>query len=142
LIQIVSIMGYELHIVRQTDYDDGDENSNITLDEWIKYVESDEELNLTNGYSLQVPGSVDFGWQDRPGFCEWVAHPRADADTIPWFDYGFGSISTKYPDKHTIGKMIKIAQVLNAKVRGDDGEYWDETFFTNGGYATDSEHRP
>ena len=134
-------MGYELHIIRQNDYDNADERSNISLDEWIKYVEIDDELNLTGGYNLALPGDLG-GWQDSPGFCEWVGHPTASADTIPWFDYGSGSISTKYPDKYTIAKMIRIAQSLNAKVIGDDGEYWDETYFTNGGYATDLEHRP
>jgi hypothetical protein len=131
-------MGYELHIIRQNDYYDENERSNITLNEWLKYVESDKELNLTNGFNL----GLDFGWQESPGFCEWIDYPKADTDTIPWFIYTEGIVSTKYPDKHTIGKMVKIAGVLNAKVIGDDGEYWDETYFTNGGYATDLEHRP
>jgi len=30
--------------------------------------------------------------------------------------------------------MINISMALNAKVRGDDFEYYDETYFTNGGY--------
>jgi hypothetical protein len=135
-------MGYELHIVRQTDYDDENEESNITLTEWINYVQSDNELTLTNGYSFKFPGQPDVGWHESIGFCNWVGHPIENADTVPRFNYNRGVISAKYPDKHTIGKMIKIAQSLNAKVRGDDGEYWDETYFTNGGYATDLEHRP
>jgi hypothetical protein len=38
---------------------------------------------------------------------------RANADTIPWFDFQYGSIVAKYPINHTIGKMIKIASALN-----------------------------
>ncbi|MBS1509462.1 MAG: hypothetical protein JST86_01380 [Bacteroidetes bacterium] len=133
-------MGYELHIIRQNDYDNENERSNITLDEWIKYIQSDSELNLTNGFHINFPGKPEVSWRESLGFCEWVAHPGPAP--FPWFDFGLGSISAKYPDRHTIGKMIKIAQVLNAKVIGDDGEYWDETYFTNGGYATDLEHRP
>ena len=132
-------MGYELHIIRQNDYDDENDTSNITLEEWTKYAEADGELTLKNGYDSGFSGAVV--WQESPGFCEWIGHPMAAADTIPFFDYGLGIISAKYPDKHTIGKMIRIAQALNAKVRGDDGEYWDDTYFTNGGYATDLEHR-
>ncbi|MFT3932561.1 MAG: hypothetical protein QM726_03005 [Chitinophagaceae bacterium] len=134
-------MGYELHIIRLNDYDNEDEISNITLSEWINYVEADNELNLTNGYNSKFPGQPDI-WNESPGFCKWIGHPDAKEESIPWLDFNRGSISAKYPDKHTIGKMIKIAQALNAKVIGDDGEYWDETYFTNGGFATDLEHRP
>ncbi len=45
-------MGYELHIVRQTDYEDGEEESNISLEEWVAYVATDKELKLTNGYKF------------------------------------------------------------------------------------------
>ncbi|MFT3677991.1 MAG: hypothetical protein QM781_19020 [Chitinophagaceae bacterium] len=135
-------MGYELSIIRKNDYDDENEESNISLDEWERFVESDKELNLTNGYNLELPGQLNFGWEQSLGFCEWIGHPRADSGTVPWFDYRSGCISARYPDKYTIGKMIRIAQSLRAKVMGDDGEYWDETYFTNGGYATDLEHHP
>lgn len=126
-------MGYELHIVRQTDYDNDEEESNITLDEWLTYAANDEELELTNGFSTNFP-IIEPVWQDAPGFCYWQGHSRADADYIPWFDYGYGSISTKNPDKETIEKMINISLVLNAKVRGDHEEFYDATFFTNGGH--------
>lgn len=125
-------MGYELHIVRQTDYNDEEEQSNITLDEWLNYVATDKELSLTNGYETPFPGKEP-SWQESPGFCNWVAHPDKDLTYVPWLDYGCGCISAKYPDSHTIGKMITISLSLNAKVRGDDFEYYDETFFTNGG---------
>ena len=132
-------MGYLVHIVRQTDYDNLEEESNISLEEWIEYVKSDTELELTSGHQLNLPvllepEEIENPTDQSPGYCEWMGHPRSDADTIPWLDFEFGSIITKYPDKHTIGKMIKIANTLNAKVRGDDGEYYDGTFFINGGY--------
>jgi hypothetical protein len=126
-------MGYELHIVRQNDYVDGEEESNISLEEWLNYVATDNELELTNGYGLSIPGT-EVPWQERPGFCYWNGHPKSDAGTAPWFDYGYGAISTKYPDEPTIKKMINISIALGAKVRGDDFEYYDESYFTNGGY--------
>ena len=124
-------MGYEIHIVRQTDYEDGEEESNISLEEWLAYVKTDEELELIDGYQVNIPEDQP-AWQKASGFCEWMGHPRSDADTIPWFDYGHGCISTKYPDEHTIKKMIRIAHSLNARVRGDDFEYYDETYNANG----------
>ena len=38
-------MGYELYIVRLDDYTDGDEESKISLDEWLAYVATDKELS-------------------------------------------------------------------------------------------------
>ena len=123
-------MGYELHIVRRNDYDDYEEESNITLEEWLKYVESDSELELTNGYQIKIPG-VQHTFQNVPGFCNWIGHTMKRGDEQPWFDYGFGSITTKYPDDETIGKMIKIANKLNGRIEGDDGEIYDESYLLN-----------
>jgi hypothetical protein len=123
-------MGYELHIVRRNDYDDLDEQSNISLDEWLAYVESDKELELTNGYQIKVPGVTDT-FQNVPGFCNWTAHSTKKRDELPWFDYGYGSITAKYPDDETIRKMIEIAEKLNAKVQGDDSEFYDLNYFQN-----------
>jgi hypothetical protein len=132
-------VAYLVHIVRQKDYNDLQAKSNISLEEWMDYIKSDPELELTGGLILTLPvllDSTDISYpeEERAGYCEWIGHPRADADTIPWFDFQYNSIIAKYPDNHTIGKMIKIASALNGKVRGDDGEYYDETFFSNGGY--------
>ncbi len=121
-------MGYELHIVRQNDYENEEEESNITMDEWLNYVSSDNELKLSNGYTINIPG-FETSWQNSPGFTEWISQsPHEDGSNI-WFDYGCGSISAKYPESDTIRKMIAIALSLNAKVRGDDFEYYDETYF-------------
>jgi hypothetical protein len=84
-------MSYVLHIVRQNDYDNGDEESNISLAEWMAYVATDNELELTNGFETVLPG-MKTGWQDKPGFCNWMKHPYREADTIPWFDFTEGSI--------------------------------------------------
>ena len=122
-------MGYELHIVRQVDYDDEEEESDISLHEWLEYVSTDKELELKNGYTLNIPG-VESNWQNSPGFCEWSIHKREDA-SIPWFDYGSGCISSKFPDDKMIEKMIKISKVLKARVRGDDYEYYDENYLVD-----------
>ena len=123
-------MGYELHIVRRNDYDNYEEESNISLDEWLRYVESDSELELANGYQIKIPGMQDT-FQNVPGFCNWTGHTLKRGDEQRWFDYGFGSISAKYPDDETISKMIKIANTLNGRVEGDDGEIYDESYFQN-----------
>jgi hypothetical protein len=110
-------MAFQMHIVRQRDYKNPEEESNISLDEWLQYINSDPELELLT--------------EEGPGFCQWLEHPKAE---VPWFDFGFANIYTKNPDKHTLKKMINISIALNGKVRSDDFEYYDETYFTNGGY--------
>ena len=49
-------MGYELHILRRNDWDNYEEESNISLEEWLAYVQSDSELELANGYQIRIPG--------------------------------------------------------------------------------------
>lgn len=125
-------MGYELHIVRQNDWNDVEEASNISLEEWIKYAKTDKEILLTND-STSDPKSRSLSTDEGPGFVYWIGHPTLKNTDKPWFDYWRGSISTKYPDDATIKKMIQIAFALNARVQGDDLEYYDDSFFTNGG---------
>jgi len=123
-------MGYDLHITRRNDWDDYEEESNITLEEWLDYVKSDNELELTNGYQIKISG-VENSFHNVPGFCNWTNHSTMVNDDKPWFDYGHGMISTKNPDNETIKKMIYIAEQLNSKVQGDDGEFYDERYFKN-----------
>lgn len=123
-------MGYELHIARKNNWDDYEEESNITLAEWLDYVKTDAELELTEGYWVKVPGE-NFS-QPKPGFCEWTAHSTEKRPGYrPWLDYRYGSISAKYPDAETIRKMIAIAEALDARVVGDDGEFYDEEAVVN-----------
>lgn len=119
-------MGYELHITRRKDWFDT-EAIDISLDEWLAYVGSDTELELTNGYAIKI--GAETYHDDNPGFCRWNAHPiEKELNSRPWFAYREGSIDTKYPDAATIRKMMQIASALNAKVQGDDGEFYTEEY--------------
>ncbi len=131
-------MAYLVYIIRQNDYSDRLEDSSITPGEWLNYAKDDPELQpavaevafLNSEETTVINPEPESEITDF----DWYGHPGSDADTIPLLFFHVRSIATKYPDKHTIGKMIKIAAVMKARVRGDDGEYYDETFFTNGGY--------
>jgi hypothetical protein len=123
-------MGYDLHIVRRKNWDDYEEESTISLEEWLAYVQTDEELVLTNGYQVRIPG-VENSFQNVPGFCNWNGHSTKSGDDKPWFDYGYGMISTKYPDNETIRKMLDIATKFDGRVQGDDGEFYGEDYFMN-----------
>ena len=104
-------MGYDLHITRKEYwFDDYSDARDITLSEWYSYIDSDSELELT-----------EEEFKSESGFCEWNAHPL---NTSAWLDYSNGDVYTKNTDDPTKIKMLAIAQVLNAKVQGDDGEIY------------------
>ena len=115
-------MGYDLHITRRTEwYDDEQASIDISLEEWLSYIDRDKELELSDNYWVKVPGS-DTESQVSPGYCEWTKHPTNDQ---PGLDYSHGSISIKNPDDITIKKMLTISKALNAYVQGDDGEIYE-----------------
>jgi hypothetical protein len=108
-------MGYELNIIRKSNWADNKEESNITLDEWLSYGRYDPGLKLNEKEDI--------------GFFEWIAYPESDAIGFPWFSYNKGYIYTKNPNFLIIQKLLTIAQALNAKVFGEGGEEYDERFF-------------
>ncbi len=122
-------MGYELHIVRFENWDDDEAESNITLEEWLDYVKTDNELELTNGYYDYLPTGDVF--IESPGFCYWNGLPDKQGEFRPWFDYSYGMISVKYPEDETIKKILEIAKKLNVRVQSGDGDYFDESYFLN-----------
>jgi hypothetical protein len=113
-------MGYDLHITRKDDWSDDDKEKEIALSEWLAYIDADQDLVLSDGYRIKVPGS-DTESMAAPGYCEWTSHPSQER---PCFDYWRGCISTKNPDEDVTRKMLSIAEVLGAKVQGDDGEIY------------------
>jgi hypothetical protein len=119
-------MGYELHIFRRNNWDDENEESNITIEEWLYYIENDSELILDGGYYNYFKE-----WIEDSSSCIWKAHPNIEEDDKPNFTLFNGSITVKNPDDFTILKMVQIASSLNSKVQGDDLEYYDETYFDN-----------
>ena len=101
-------MGYELHITRAKDWLENKELW-ISSEEWLSLVEEDKELTLdtTNG----------------PFFTNWSGQSR---HKCPWFDWSEGNIYTKNPDKEIFRKMLNLADRLNARVQGDDGEMYND----------------
>lgn len=100
-------MGYD--IITRAEFWAENEGAEISLEEWLRYVESDRDVQRD-----PQNGSTDFLF---------VAHPK-EASQLWWSD---GNIYTKNPDKPTVHKMIEIARKLGARVQGDDEEFYDDT---------------
>lgn len=114
-------MGYDLHITRKEHWaEDEQRENNITLDEWLDYVDEDPGLQISDAYQIRNPQKPD-ELMPASGFCDWLSYPQNEKR---WFDYYEGNIGTKNPDEDTIRKMLSIAKAFNAKVQGDNGEIY------------------
>lgn len=99
-------MGYDLHVTRK-EYWCNETGPDISLDEWIRYARSDEEVQ-------QDP--------DNPGDENWIVVLGLDSWPLWWRTTG--EVYTKNPEDAMIQKLISIASVLNAQVLGDDEEIY------------------
>jgi hypothetical protein len=101
-------MGYDLHITRAELHFENDGHK-IAAEEWMRYIQDDHELEPSpeNGAYFVI-------WKGSTMYEE------------TWFDWSDGNIFTKNPDGATVSKMLKIAQSLNARVQGDEGEFYDD----------------
>ena len=119
-------MGYELHITRKEIWYDDDHTNDISSTEWIQYVNGDEEMTLIELQSEDINGIT---FTPKNGDALWKRTPLSEIENYFSYCVNEGDIVVKSPDNETIKKMIKIADKLAAKVQGDDGEYYDDTYF-------------
>jgi hypothetical protein len=108
-------MGYEVHITRKTNlFDEGPE---ISLEEWEAYADSDPLLSVHGWVTWRIDGN-----SVRAKI--FVVREAGNPDTaaLCWYR---GDISAKNPSPAGIVHMVSIADRLNAKVQGDDGEFFD-----------------
>lgn len=120
-------MGYELHIHRRANWtDDGDD---IGLEEWREICKNDPSLSMTGYVEDAAPGGSIFRYENA-GLAIWTPPKQGLArffgkaqPEVP-FDFRRGSIIVKSPTEPIIAKMCEIAALLNARVEGDDGEFY------------------
>ena len=117
-------MGYDLHITRKEDWCDKD--NDISFDEWMSVVAADPEMRLDGYAEARLPDGKLLR-TESPGLAVWTAWSHHGEDgNMAWFDIWKGNIEVKNPDEEVRRKMWRLAQVLKARVQGDDGECYDE----------------
>ena len=99
-------MGYDLHITRKEYWSDED-GPTISLAEWLTFVANDPDIEP----DLENAESENFVI---------VSHPKR---WPLWWD-PTGEIFTKNPDSAVVAKLVQIAQLLDARVLGDDEEIY------------------
>jgi hypothetical protein len=105
-------MAYELHITRRDEWSSNDEPE-IALDEWLRYLEGDPEFERTTSAQTSTTPVVEISGE----FAKWVT-----ANGECWFLHRNGEIVVSNPDESVITKMKVIASALHAHVQGDEGE--------------------
>ena len=120
-------MGYDLHITRQENWFDEDNNKKISLDEWKGFLLADLEMRLDNFAEATTPSGETIK-VEIDGLSVWTKYSGNGLDgNFAWFDYNKGNIVCKNPDNEIINKMLIIAEQLDAKVQGDEGELYELT---------------
>lgn len=112
-------VGYDVHITRRDDWWDK-EGVAISAGEWNAIVAADpamETVGRADAATLQGE-AIRY---DSPGLAIWS---RSGSDPA-WFDLRGGNIVVKSPDEATLRKMIELAEHLDAKVQGDEGELYE-----------------
>lgn len=118
-------MGYDLHITRAEEWYESETNP-ISLEEWIAYVRSDPEMRLDGYAEAKVPDQGALRYENE-GLAVWTSYSgNAKKGNFAWFDFRQGNVVVKDPDDEIIAKMSRIAKVLNARVQGDEGEFYGE----------------
>jgi hypothetical protein len=102
-------MGYDLHIER--------EDGTITREEWNKIVYEDEEIHIESVTQFKLPTGQVLSMPEIE-----MAVWKSDEKYAVYFSYRKGLITVKNPDERAIKKMKQLAQKLQAKVIGDEGE--------------------
>lgn len=117
-------MGYELHITRRENWFDENDELAIPVEEWEQYVRNDPEFRLDN-YAEAILHDGTVLRTEAPGIAVWEKYSGNGIDgNYAWFYYSLGNIACKNPDKEIIAKMIGVAQIMNAKVQGDEGKIY------------------
>ena len=117
-------MGYDLHIVRRQNWFDEDATKDISLQEWVNYVNGDADMRLDN-YAAATTIEGEKTITVSEGLSVWTAYSKDGINgNHAWFGYYEGCIAVKNPDDEIIKKMVEISIKLNAKVQGDDGEFY------------------
>jgi hypothetical protein len=114
-----SFMGYDVHITRKTHWVD-EAGPEIPLEEWESYADSDPMLSVNGHVTWNIDGNLV-----RARIFD-VREPGSRDEIAAALYWYCGNVSSKNPCRAGVAHMASIAARLNARVQGDDGEFYDE----------------
>lgn len=113
-------MGYDLYITRAEDWYNN-QGRELTEAAWKTVIEADPEMRMIGFAEATTPSGETLRYVNSL-LAEWSGHPEHE---IVWFDFRQGNVVVKNPDELTLAKMQEVAGKLNARVQGDEGEFYD-----------------
>lgn len=116
-------MGYDLHITRADDDWSRKDKPEIALREWQDCLAAQADFDVTGVAETTNPETGEVIRVEQPGIAAWRGH--SSGETV-WFSLWRGNVVVKNPDPETVGEMCSMAAALNARVQGDDGEWYDQ----------------
>jgi hypothetical protein len=108
-------MSYDIHIHRREEW--LDEGNDITLDEWKALIAHDKSL-VPDGHVNWKP--KDGGDSYETPAATWTA-PDGSKGGFYWYN---GEITVGSPTQAVATKAYELAQMLSARVQGDDFEFY------------------
>ena len=111
-------VGYDLHVIRGEEWW---ERGEIPAEEWRMAVDAADDLRMTGFVDTRTPAGATLRFTN-PLLVEWSGHPSRVAVQ---FNFDRGQVVVKDPDPPTIARLLALATTLDARVQGDDGEFYD-----------------
>ena len=109
-------MGYNCWVTRSSS--PGEPRGGISRADWDELVSNDDELAYDDGRGPESRGAHEpSGLQ-----VNWIAHPDPDRGSFFEWDKENGRISAQSPDIDECRKLLAIAQILDARLVGEEGE--------------------
>jgi hypothetical protein len=107
----LAALSWYVHITRAVRWTEGEQHP-IPREEWLAYVEADEELRRVT--AAEVEANKPFVKADDAA---WIEQRGDGTDKVlAWFGYHKGLIDVRNPHAETLQKMADIAERLKANV--------------------------
>lgn len=116
-------MSYHISVTRQRHGSKAD----ISLDEWLNYVRASSDLEFE---TLENTGTPSQGHESNHA-ARWRG-----TDAVALLEWSCGEIRSRNPSDEVIRYMIGLAPRFNARVRGDEGEFYrslEDYYYEEGG---------
>ncbi|MCP3921055.1 MAG: hypothetical protein GY714_00570 [Desulfobacterales bacterium] len=97
----------------------------INLNDWLDYLKKNKEFSFLGFAELNSPLGEYIKIESK-GLAEWSGNTE---ERNILFDYEDYKIIVRNPDSTTLKKMYKVSKEFDAKVQGEDGEFYDKDGF-------------
>lgn len=119
-------MGYDLFITRKEDWSDT-EGQDITLDDWLEYVAMDPSLQIDADHAASADPRVASGAKEA-SHVRWLDWPDREVGVREaWIWLERGNLTSADPDLRVRQKLFLIADGLEARLMGENGEIYNSS---------------